>query len=84
MTRKKSCRASAWSCRVWARLVILCLGLRARGLEDAVKDVVARGIPLLGICVGMQAFFEIGEEMGEHKGWVCWRARWRGLQSRCQ
>ena len=43
-------------------------GLRMRGLEDAVKDVVKRGIPLLGICVGMQALFEVGEEMGEHKG----------------
>ena len=43
-------------------------GLRACGLEDAVKDMVQRGVPLLGICVGMQALFEIGEEMGEHKG----------------
>lgn len=44
------------------------LGLRASGLEDAVKEVVEKNIPLLGICVGMQALFEIGEEMGEHKG----------------
>jgi glutamine amidotransferase len=43
-------------------------GLRARGLEPVIKDVVARGIPLLGICVGMQASFDVGEEMGEHKG----------------
>ena len=43
-------------------------GLRARGLEEAVNGTVQRGIPLLGICVGMQALFEIGEEMGEHKG----------------
>jgi len=43
-------------------------GLRARGLEPVIKDVVARGIPLLGICVGMQALFDVGEEMGEHKG----------------
>jgi glutamine amidotransferase len=43
-------------------------GLRARGLEEAVNASVQRGIPLLGICVGMQALFEIGEEMGEHKG----------------
>ena len=43
-------------------------GLRARGLEDVVKDAVAHGVPLLGICVGMQALFELGEEMGEHKG----------------
>jgi imidazole glycerol-phosphate synthase subunit HisH len=43
-------------------------GLRARGFEDAIKVVVKRGIPLLGICVGMQALFDIGEEMGEHNG----------------
>jgi glutamine amidotransferase len=43
-------------------------GLHSQGLDDAVKTVAARGLPLLGICVGMQALFEIGEEMGEHEG----------------
>ncbi len=43
-------------------------GLRQRGLEAAVLEAVNRGVPLLGICVGMQALFEIGEEMGEHRG----------------
>lgn len=43
-------------------------GLRARGLDDAVKEIAMRGVPLLGICVGMQALFEIGEEMGDHEG----------------
>lgn len=43
-------------------------GLRARGLEDAVKEIATRGVPLLGICVGMQALFDVGEEMGEHTG----------------
>jgi imidazole glycerol-phosphate synthase subunit HisH len=43
-------------------------GLSARGLEDAVKDAAGRGVPLLGICVGMQALFEVGHEMGEHAG----------------
>jgi imidazole glycerol-phosphate synthase subunit HisH len=43
-------------------------GLLARGLEESVKEVISKNIPLLGICVGMQALFEIGEEMGEHKG----------------
>jgi glutamine amidotransferase len=44
------------------------LGLRRRGLDQAVTEAVGRGIPLLGICVGMQALFEIGEEMGDHGG----------------
>jgi glutamine amidotransferase len=43
-------------------------GLRSRGLEDAIKEVVERGVPLLGICVGMQALFDAGEEMGAHTG----------------
>jgi glutamine amidotransferase len=43
-------------------------GLRTRGLESVIKDVAVRGVPLLGICVGMQALFDIGEEMGEHAG----------------
>lgn len=43
-------------------------GLRARRLEEVILEAAARGIPLLGICVGMQALFESGEEMGEHKG----------------
>jgi len=42
--------------------------LRAQGLEDAVKEVAKRNIPLLGICVGMQVLFEVGYEMGEHLG----------------
>ena len=44
------------------------LGLRRRGLDQAVTEAVGRGIPLLGICVGMQALFEIGEELGDHEG----------------
>ena len=43
-------------------------GLRSRGLDEALKEVVSRGMPMLGICVGMQALFEIGEEMGDHEG----------------
>ena len=43
-------------------------GLRSRGLEEAVVEIAQSGRPLLGICVGMQALFEIGEEMGRHQG----------------
>jgi glutamine amidotransferase len=43
-------------------------GLRSRGLESPVKEITQRGTPLLGICVGMQALFEVGEEMGQHAG----------------
>jgi imidazole glycerol-phosphate synthase subunit HisH len=43
-------------------------GLRERGLEEVVIKVVARGVPMLGICVGMQALFDAGEEMAEFDG----------------
>ncbi len=36
------------------------------GLTSVVLEVIERGIPLLGICVGMQMLFEESEEMG------CW------------
>jgi glutamine amidotransferase len=50
-------------------------GLRARGLEDAVREIATSGTPLLGICVGMQALFDVGEEMGEHAGLGLLRGR---------
>jgi imidazole glycerol-phosphate synthase subunit HisH len=43
-------------------------GLQQKGLDKAIKEIAVRNIPLLGICVGMQALFEIGEEMGDHEG----------------
>ena len=43
-------------------------GLRGRGLEDAIREIVAHEIPLLGICVGMQALLDMSEEMGQHAG----------------
>ncbi|MGD8806919.1 MAG: imidazole glycerol phosphate synthase subunit HisH [Chloroflexota bacterium] len=42
--------------------------LRRRGLEEAIRARVAQGVPLLGICLGMQFLFERSEEMGRHAG----------------
>ena len=42
--------------------------LRRRGLDEVVLEVVARGTPLLGICVGMQVLFQEGLEHGRHRG----------------
>ncbi|MFL7839579.1 MAG: imidazole glycerol phosphate synthase subunit HisH [Candidatus Promineifilaceae bacterium] len=42
--------------------------LRERDLDSAVKTAVANGIPLLGICLGMQFLFEESDEMGQHEG----------------
>jgi imidazole glycerol-phosphate synthase subunit HisH len=43
-------------------------GLNQRELGPALQNAARRGDPLLGICVGMQALFEVSEEMGEHAG----------------
>ena len=43
-------------------------GLHSQGLTGALREAVGRGDPLLGICVGMQALFETGEEKGMHPG----------------
>jgi glutamine amidotransferase len=42
--------------------------LRRQQLEAPLLDAVAAGLPLLGICVGMQLLFDSSEEMGEHEG----------------
>lgn len=43
-------------------------GLRARGLDSAILAAIERGVPFLGICVGLQLLFETSEEMGTHRG----------------
>lgn len=42
--------------------------LRSQGFEAPLLDAVQAGLPLLGICVGMQLLFDSSEEMGEHEG----------------
>ena len=42
--------------------------LRTYGLVDAVRRVVERGTPFLGICLGMQLLFEESEEFGPVRG----------------
>ena len=43
-------------------------GLAATGLDDALRERVASGRPVLGICVGMQLLFEQSEEGGAGLG----------------
>ncbi len=39
-----------------------------RGLEAPIRDAVDRGVPFLGVCVGMQMLFAYSEERGRHDG----------------
>lgn len=42
--------------------------LTKRGLVPVIKEAVAKGAPLLGICLGMQVLTEVGLEHQEMKG----------------
>ena len=42
--------------------------LFSSGLAEVLKERVAAGVPVMGICLGMQLLFERSFEYGEHKG----------------
>lgn len=42
--------------------------LNQTGMSEAIYDVIKRGVPFLGICLGMQLLFERSYEYGEHQG----------------
>lgn len=41
--------------------------LRRLGMHQAIDEVVRAGVPVLGICVGMQVLCETSEEFGDHR-----------------
>jgi glutamine amidotransferase len=43
-------------------------GLQERELVPVIREAAVRGIPILGICLGMQLLFESSEEKGLHAG----------------
>jgi len=51
--------------------------LVARGFDELVRERVAEGTPLLGVCVGMQMLFEESEEFGASRGLGFLRGRVR-------
>jgi imidazole glycerol-phosphate synthase subunit HisH len=42
--------------------------LRASGLDTLIRDAATRGVPLLGICLGMQLLFDDSSELGGGQG----------------
>lgn len=42
--------------------------VREQGFDAPLLEAVEAGLPLLGICVGMQLLFDESEEMGQHEG----------------
>jgi len=53
--------------------------LSSRDFDELVRDRVAGGTPLLGICVGMQLLFEASEEFGNATGLSLLRGQVRRL-----
>jgi glutamine amidotransferase len=51
--------------------------LRRGGMIPVIEEVIGRGVPFLGICLGQQLLFEESEEMGRHAGLGILRGRVR-------
>ncbi|MBA3241519.1 MAG: imidazole glycerol phosphate synthase subunit HisH [Acidobacteria bacterium] len=51
--------------------------LEERGFDELVRERVAEGTPLLGVCVGMQMLFDESEEFGPGRGLGFLRGRVR-------
>ena len=51
--------------------------LTERGFDELVRERVAKGTPLLGVCVGMQLLFETSDEFGSTRGLGLLRGRVR-------
>ncbi|MGQ0671772.1 MAG: imidazole glycerol phosphate synthase subunit HisH [Hyphomicrobium sp.] len=58
-------------------------GLNERGLWQPLIASAARGVPILGICVGCQLLLDAGEEFGHHAGLALIPGRVRKLNDPC-
>lgn len=55
--------------------------LASTGLGDAVREVAAAGRPVMGICLGLQLFFEVSEEAPDARGMSLLSGRVRRFSS---
>jgi glutamine amidotransferase len=44
--------------------------LRAKGLDDALREAIAARVPYLGLCLGLQLLFEESDEHGRNPGFA--------------
>lgn len=49
--------------------------VRKRGLDVALRDAVARDVPVLGVCIGLQVFFEASAETPGAAGLGFWKGQ---------
>ena len=57
--------------------------LRATGMADLVREQAAKGVPLMGICLGMQLLFDKSYEYGEFEGLGLIPGQVRALEEIC-
>ena len=55
--------------------------VRARGLDDLVRERVDAGVPVIGLCLGMQLLFEESTELGGATGIGVLRGSVRALET---
>ena len=55
--------------------------IRRLGLDDAIRERHEAGVPILGICLGMQLLFELSSEMGGETGLGLLRGNVEPLQT---
>jgi imidazole glycerol phosphate synthase glutamine amidotransferase subunit len=58
---------------------VLIRALDKNGLREALIDAIARGIPFLGICLGLQALYQMSEEAPDLQGLNIFPGCVRGL-----
>ena len=63
---------------MWAPSAACAAALEASGLRPAAESAIERGVPFLGICVGMQLLYECSEESPGRPAWACCPARCAG------
>ena len=56
--------------------------LNKSGFSDAIRAQVAKGTPLIGICLGMQLMLEGSDEHGQHKGLGLLKGQVRNLEEK--
>ena len=42
--------------------------LKSTGFDEVIKEYAKKGVPIMGICLGMQLLFDKSYEYGEHQG----------------